>query len=177
MEHQWKRVLSSLTFLYRLPHWVRQSLLISLYRSLHIGRSKPRTPNIFTYFRIYLLNNTYVGFPIFNFVILVPMLELVVDHPVGKSFPANPDSFEDAVAGQLMHDQGGVEDSRHFVRVGHDASGRQWLSIFFEWNFKFREILSEWGYFYLNGFFYMSSHLKLHRKLICHYPGSKTSRI
>jgi hypothetical protein len=53
------------------------------------------------------------------------MLELVVDHPIGKSFSANPDSFKDSVAGQLMHDQGGVDDSRHLVGVRHDAPGTQ----------------------------------------------------
>ena len=49
------------------------------------------------------------------------MLELVIDHPVWKSFPANPDSFEDTIACQLMHDQSGIENSSLFVVVGHDA--------------------------------------------------------
>jgi hypothetical protein len=51
-----------------------------------------------------------------------PVLELVVDHPVGEALPANPYSLEDAVAGQLMHHEAGVEDTRLLVRVGHDAA-------------------------------------------------------
>ena len=51
------------------------------------------------------------------------MLELVVDHPVRKSFPADPDAFEDAVAGELVHDQGRVQNSGLLVVVGHDTSG------------------------------------------------------
>ena len=43
--------------------------------------------------------------------VYLPMLELVIDHPVGKSLPADPDALQDTVAGQLMHDQGSVKDT------------------------------------------------------------------
>ena len=40
--------------------------------------------------------------------VYLPMLELVIDHPVGKSLPTDPDAFEHSVAGQLIHHQVGV---------------------------------------------------------------------
>ncbi len=53
------------------------------------------------------------------------MLELIIDHPVWKAFPANPDSLEDTVASQLMHHQVGVQNSRLLVIVRHDAPGKE----------------------------------------------------
>ena len=38
------------------------------------------------------------------------------------SEPADPDSFKNSVAGELMHHQGGVEQQGGLVVVGHDAS-------------------------------------------------------
>ncbi len=56
------------------------------------------------------------------FLLHSPLLELRVDHPVGESLPADPDSLEDAVAGQLVHDQRGVDVPRLLVGVGHHAA-------------------------------------------------------
>ncbi len=53
------------------------------------------------------------------------MLELIIDHPVWKAFPANPDSLEDTVASQLMHHQVGIQNSGLLVIVRHDASGKE----------------------------------------------------
>lgn len=55
--------------------------------------------------------------------VYLPMLELVIDHPVGKSLPADPDALQDSVAGQLMHHQVGIQNSGLLVVVGHDTSG------------------------------------------------------
>jgi hypothetical protein len=52
------------------------------------------------------------------------VLEIIIDHPVWKSFPANTDSFKDTVTSQLVHDQGSVKNSRLLVRVGNDTSER-----------------------------------------------------
>ena len=34
----------------------------------------------------------------------LPLLEVIIDHSVGKAFAANPDSFQNAIASELMHD-------------------------------------------------------------------------
>jgi len=40
--------------------------------------------------------------------LILPMLEISVEHTVGKSFTANPNTFQHTIASQLMHDQMGV---------------------------------------------------------------------
>ena len=42
--------------------------------------------------------------------------------PVGETTAADTDALEHAVAGQLMHHQGGVQQEGRLVVVGHDAS-------------------------------------------------------
>ena len=41
--------------------------------------------------------------------------------PVGETTTADTDSLEHAVAGQLVHHQGGVQQEGRLVVVGHDA--------------------------------------------------------
>ena len=52
---------------------------------------------------------------------IVPVLEIIIDHPVWKSFPANPDAFQDTIASQLMHDQTGIKNSWLLVGVRNNA--------------------------------------------------------
>ena len=52
----------------------------------------------------------------------VPCFEVGVDHPVWESFPADPDAFEDSVAGQLMHYQDRVNLSGLLVGIGNHAA-------------------------------------------------------
>jgi hypothetical protein len=55
--------------------------------------------------------------------LISPVLELGVDHPVWESLPADPDSLQHAVAGQLVHHQVGVDHAGLLVGVGNHASG------------------------------------------------------
>jgi hypothetical protein len=52
----------------------------------------------------------------------VTTAEIRIWHPVGKTSHANPDAFEDTIAGQLMEDESGLDLSGHLVVVGHDAT-------------------------------------------------------
>jgi hypothetical protein len=55
-------------------------------------------------------------------LIALPGLEVRVYHPVWESLSADPDAFKDAVASQLVHDQGGINLTSLLVRVGNHAS-------------------------------------------------------
>ena len=59
--------------------------------------------------------------PLIDLACDLPVLKIIINHPVGETFPANPDAFQDTVAGQLMHDQLGIQNSRLFVGVWHNA--------------------------------------------------------
>merc|ERR1719249_461601 len=52
----------------------------------------------------------------------VPQLEVGVQHPVGESTHADPDSLEHTVASQLVHDEWGLNLSGLLVGVGHEAT-------------------------------------------------------
>merc|ERR1719340_359496 len=50
------------------------------------------------------------------------MLEVQVNGSVGESSPADPDSLEHTVAGQLVHDESRVQEAGGLVVVGHNAA-------------------------------------------------------
>ena len=54
----------------------------------------------------------------------VPQLEVRVEHPVGESTHADPDSLEHTVAGQLVHDQWGLNIAGLLMGVGHQATDK-----------------------------------------------------
>ena len=51
-----------------------------------------------------------------------PLPEFLIQQPVGKTFPAYPDPFQDTVAPQLVQHQVGVNDTRTLHFVGDDAT-------------------------------------------------------
>ena len=59
----------------------------------------------------------------------LPHLEVRVEHPVGESSHANPDSLEHAVASQLVHDQGALHLAGLLVGVGHQATHKVGLTV------------------------------------------------
>merc|ERR1719347_1978108 len=59
----------------------------------------------------------------------VPQLEVGVQHPVGESTHADPDSLEHTVASQLVHDEWGLHLSRLLVGVGHKATHKVRLAV------------------------------------------------
>merc|ERR550519_2642604 len=58
----------------------------------------------------------------------VPQLEVGVEHPVGESTHADPDSLEHTVASQLVHDQRGLDLAGLLVGVGHKATHKVGLA-------------------------------------------------
>merc|ERR1719412_287017 len=58
----------------------------------------------------------------------VPQFEVGVEHPVGESAHADPDSLEHTVAGQLVHDEWGLHLAGLLVGVGHKATHKVGLS-------------------------------------------------
>merc|ERR1719367_1342625 len=52
----------------------------------------------------------------------VTELEVGVEHPVGESTHADPDALQHTVAGQLVHDEGGLHLAGLLVGVGHKAT-------------------------------------------------------
>ena len=42
--------------------------------------------------------------------------------PVGETLAADPDALEHTVAGELVHDEEGVDEARLLYVVGHDAA-------------------------------------------------------
>ena len=59
----------------------------------------------------------------------LPHLEVRVEHPVGESTHANPDSLEHAVASQLVHDQGSLHLAGLLVGVRHPAMHKVGLTV------------------------------------------------
>lgn len=55
---------------------------------------------------------------------LIPVLEVLVQHPVGESFTADTDTFQHTVASQLMHHKMGVNETRGLDLVRDDASDK-----------------------------------------------------
>merc|ERR1719237_421948 len=58
----------------------------------------------------------------------IPQLEVGVEHPVGESAHADPDSLEHTVASQLVHDQRGLHLAGLLVGVGHKATHKVGLA-------------------------------------------------
>merc|ERR1719412_1025723 len=58
----------------------------------------------------------------------VPQLEVGVQHPVGESAHADPDSLEHTVASQLVHDKRGLHLAGLLVGVGHKATHKVGLA-------------------------------------------------
>merc|ERR550519_2845153 len=58
----------------------------------------------------------------------VPQLEVGVEHTVGESTHADPDSLEHTVASQLVHDQRGLDLAGLLVGVGHKATHKVGLA-------------------------------------------------
>merc|ERR1719291_1624286 len=59
----------------------------------------------------------------------VPQLEVGVEHPVGESAHADPDSLEHTVASQLLHDEWGLHLAGLLVGVGHQAADKVGLAV------------------------------------------------
>ena len=51
----------------------------------------------------------------------ISLTELLERDPVGESLPANPDSFQDTIASELIEDEGGVDLAGPLLVVGDDA--------------------------------------------------------
>ena len=60
---------------------------------------------------------------------VLPHLEVRVEHPVGESTHADPDSLEHTVASQLVHDQRGLDLAGLLVGVGHKATHKVGLTV------------------------------------------------
>ena len=58
----------------------------------------------------------------------VAVTEVSIDNPVGESFPANTDTLEHTITGELVHDKEGVNNAGLLVIVGDNATDEAWLS-------------------------------------------------
>ena len=57
------------------------------------------------------------------------ILEVGVEHPVGKSSHADPNSLKHTVASQLVHDEWGLHLAGLLVGVGHKATHKVGLTV------------------------------------------------
>merc|ERR1719334_1724854 len=55
-------------------------------------------------------------------------LEVWIQHTIGESSHADPDSFQDTITSQLVHDQGGLNFSGLLVGVGYKATDKVGLT-------------------------------------------------
>ena len=58
----------------------------------------------------------------------VAVAEVSVDDPIRESLPANTDTLEHTITGQLVHDKEGVNNSGLLVIVRDNATDEAWLS-------------------------------------------------
>ena len=65
----------------------------------------------------------------FSSLHVLPHLEVGVEHPVGESAHADPDSLKHTVASQLVHDQGALHLAGLLVGVGHKATHKVGLAV------------------------------------------------
>lgn len=59
---------------------------------------------------------------------LSPLSEIRVHHSIGESFATNTDTLKHAVAGELMHHEMGIDDSRLFQFVRDDTTNEMRMS-------------------------------------------------
>ncbi len=58
-----------------------------------------------------------------------PLFEVSKWHPVGESFTADTDTFEYTIAGQLMHDKEGIDDTWFLVLIGDNTTYKVRLGV------------------------------------------------
>ena len=68
----------------------------------------------------------------FNSFRVLPHLEVGVEHSVGESTHADPDSLKHTVASQLVHDQRTLHLAGLLVGVGHQATHKVGLAAVLE---------------------------------------------